>query len=166
MNKTIISLVLLAMANISVAACRNDVGSVAPDSRYQLQNHATEVLDTATGLVWQRCSLGQSYNLATGACDNPVSTFSWTQAVEQATGLWRLPNLKELSSLVARECETPAINTYFFPDTPSAWYWSSSPYPVGTHIDYKAWAVDFSDGFDGLEDKDSVCSVRLVRASQ
>jgi hypothetical protein len=57
---------------------------------------------------------------------------------------WRLPTIQELSSLVHRGNSNPAINTTYFPNTISWFYWSSTPHhnpsipdnTWGTHFDY------------------------------
>lgn len=42
--------------------CRTDIDKTAPDSRYELLNDGKEVRDKKTGLIWQRCSLGQIWD--------------------------------------------------------------------------------------------------------
>jgi len=44
---------------------------------------------------------------------------------EQIDGDWRLPNRKELESLVCRECDGVKINTKLFPQTPAQPFWTS-----------------------------------------
>lgn len=121
-----------------------------------------------TGLIWQRCSLGQSWDGTD--CTGTATTFSWQQAL--AAGAqhtlggfsdWRLPNKNELVSIVEYRCYAPAINNQQFPNTSSSWYWSSSPY---ADYSYHAWCVDF--GYGGVYDdyKNFSYRVRLVRAGQ
>ena len=77
---------------------------------------------------------------------------------------WRLPNKNELESLVERRCYDPAINARFFPNTPSNWFWSSSPY-AGYSDD--AWGVNFNNGYVGNPyNKGHALYVRLVRGGQ
>jgi hypothetical protein len=56
---------------------------------------------------------------------------------------WRLPNRFELESLTSIDRYNPAIDTAFFPNTPSSWFWSSSPYAGSP---YNAWLVTFDYG--------------------
>ena len=42
---------------------------------------------------------------------------------------WRLPAVKELSTIVIRDVYKPSINTFYFPNTMLLWYWSSTPFP-------------------------------------
>ncbi|MGH8500348.1 MAG: DUF1566 domain-containing protein, partial [Methylococcales bacterium] len=75
----------------------------------------------------------------------------------------RLPNLKELSSIVERKCFNPAINEAVFPGTPSAFFWSASAFANDSNV---AWVVVFNDGFDGVGGKFNSGRVRLVRGGQ
>ncbi|HIH0815960.1 TPA: DUF1566 domain-containing protein [Vibrio cholerae] len=120
-----------------------------------------------TGLIWHRCSLGQSWDGTD--CTGTATTFTWQQAL--AAGAqntlggfsdWRLPNKNELASIVEYRCFRPAINSQAFPNTPSAWYWSSSPYAYSS---YYAWHVDFDYGDVGYG-RSGLNHVRLVRAGQ
>lgn len=119
-----------------------------------------------TGLIWQRCSLGQSWNGTD--CTGEASSYTWEQALATAAqhtlggfSDWRLPNKNELASIVEYRCWEPAINNQAFPNTRSAWYWSSSSY-----ADYGggAWYVYFLYGGVNYSNKGSGnFHVRLVR---
>ncbi|WP_269267322.1 DUF1566 domain-containing protein [Vibrio cholerae] len=122
----------------------------------------------ATGLIWQRCSLGQSWDGTD--CTGTATTFTWQQAL--AAGAqntlggfsdWRLPNKNELASIVEYRCFRPAINSQAFPNTPSDWYWSSSPFARNS---YYAWFVYFGNGGVYDASKSHNPHVRLVRAGQ
>ena len=102
-----------------------------PSSVYVIDS--VNVTDSRSGLMWDRCALGQSgVSCATGA----ASTFTWQAALDVVASLgsykgfsdWRLPNVRELRSLV-EECRiNPAINEYAFPNTPpTSLFWSGSP---------------------------------------
>ncbi|MCO7069406.1 DUF1566 domain-containing protein [Vibrio cholerae] len=121
-----------------------------------------------TGLIWQRCSLGQSWDGTD--CTGSATAFNWQQALAAATqhtlagfSDWRLPNKNELASIVEYRCYQPAINHQQFPNTPSAWYWSSSPDAYNSD---DAWYVYFNVGYVGSYDKSDNGHVRLVRAGQ
>jgi RNA-directed DNA polymerase len=127
-----------------------------------------EVTDAASGLVWRRCAEGMGWNGIT--CTGSALSFNHEDALrraktEAATSgkAWRLPNVKELASLVDRRRSEPAIDSTAFPETPSGSFWSSSPY--AGNADY-AWDVYFSSGSVGNGSRDSNNAVRLVRASQ
>lgn len=100
-------------------------------------NNDGTITDNCTGLMWKRCSEGQTYNAETGNCDDSASTYTWENALTQCEGLtfpsgsysdWRMPNIKELLSIVNYEASgsEPAINTTYFPSTVSDYYWSST----------------------------------------
>ena len=42
--------------------CEDGKPSLTPDSRYQFINHGQEVKDLKTGLIWQRCLMGESWD--------------------------------------------------------------------------------------------------------
>ena len=54
---------------------------------------------------------------------------------------WRLPTKDELLGIV-KPSESPRIDNTWFPNTPSYWYWTSSPYAAYTHA---AWGVYFAN---------------------
>lgn len=161
---------LLTISTHSYAACNNSIIRTATDSRYQLLNNGTEIKDSQTGLIWQRCSLGQTWSGTN--CSGTASTYNWTNALQTAKNMgsgWRLPNIKELGSLVEQACYSPSINEIYFPNTKSNYYWSSSP----SHDNKSAWFVHFNEGFisygDGRNDDPPKLNnyyVRLVRFDQ
>ena len=162
------SLVLVATIighNVSYAqTCNSNVVRSAPDSRYQLLNSNTEAKDLRTGLVWSRCSLGQSWTGST--CAGDVKAYTWkeaTSAVNALGGNWRLPDIKELQSLVEEACYEPAINSTIFPLTLNG-YWSASP--ISTGNESLMWRVYFYDGSAGDTGMSPSLYVRPVRYSQ
>lgn len=151
--------------------CNSSITPTAPDSRYTDNSDGT-VTDNRTGLMWKQCSEGQS--TTTTPCDTgSVTTYTWQEALTQAQTVnsaafaghndWRLPNLKELNSLVEMACYTPAINENHFPNTAASSYWSSSP---DAYYSSRAWYVYFYGGSDGNLSKGSPYYVRLVRGGQ
>ena len=90
------------------------------------------VTDTLTGFMWQQASQG---------------TMTWESAISSCESLslanyndWRLPNRNELQSLVDYSKYNPAIDTAFFPNTMSSYYWTS------TFLNNGSWAIDLNDG--------------------
>ena len=157
---------VMGMATAAAQTCRDDIRATAPDSRFSDNGNGT-VTDLATGLIWKQCAEGLS---GAGCAAGSLEGFTWAQALQRAADadfagstLWRLPNKKELASLVEWRCVAPAINARFFPNTPAAWFWSSSPY--ANHSSY-AWIVDFYYGYVDGNHKDSAFHVRLVRGGQ
>lgn len=122
------------------------------------------VLDNSTGLMWKKCSEGLSgNNCETGS----ATTHTFAQAIaiceddttDEYTN-WRLPNIKELLSIVDYDKVSPAIDTDVFPATVSDLYWSSTSY---LDDPYYTWCVYFGDGFTSYVSKDANDYVRCVR---
>lgn len=162
------AVMLLLAAHSSAATCRNDITASTPDQDFTLHNDGT-VTHNSTGLMWMRCSLGQTWDGST--CTGAASTFTWQNALGAAQSHnfaghsdWRLPNKNELASLVEQRCVSPAINSKIFPSTPTGGsFWSSSPY---AGYSGGAWYVDFLDGDVNGGSKGYNGQVRLVRAGQ
>lgn len=134
--------------------------ALAQTPRYSYSADGSEVTDSKTGLVWRRCAEGMSWG--SGTCTGTATTYTHEQALTRAQSQsgWRLPNIKELSSIVDRSRSNPAIDTTAFPATPSNGFWSSSPMAGGS--DY-ARGVYFYDGGVGNYVRSNVRPVRLVR---
>lgn len=157
---------VLTLSTAQAQTCNPSVTRSAPDSRYQLVvgSGGSEVLDTQTNLIWQRCSLGQTWNGTT--CTGTASTHTWADALTQAKALgngYRLPNIKELQSLVEEACYNGSINETFFPTKPRDTYWSASP---NAGLNGFAWLVPFNTGYPLNADKPFNSLVRAVRAGQ
>lgn len=150
------------------------IPATAPASRFTDNDDGT-VTDKANGLHWKRCSEGQTWS--GGTCTGATTSHSWQEALQLAEGAtdlgytdWRLPNIKELSSIIERACSSPAIDLAVFPATSATenmgWFWSASTsIPVGGEGVYGwgAWLVDFDRGHVRSQTKDSGLLVRLVR---
>ncbi|MFW5452885.1 DUF1566 domain-containing protein [Thioalkalivibrio sulfidiphilus] len=167
----LLSLGCLALSVQAEVQCSNQNDRLAPTtpmSEFALHEDGTTTHVT-TGLVWMRCSLGQTWNGTT--CTGSASTYTWQQALQAVADLnsgggfaghtdWRLPNKNELNSIVERKCYEPAINGAIFPATPADWYWSSSPYADDAT---GAWNVSFNGGCVLASPKTELDRVRLVR---
>jgi hypothetical protein len=123
------------------------------------------VADTKTNLTWKRCAEGMT--LVGTSCTGTATSFTHDGALQQAAGSggWRLPNVKELSSIVDINAINPAIDSVTFPATPPSLFWSSSPYVTSPS---SAWVVDFGVGVVGgtgtlRNDTAHPYFVRLVR---
>lgn len=141
-----------------------------PDSQLQDNGDGT-ITDLKTGLMWKQCLEGQS---GSDCASGSVEAFTWPQALQRAQTVnsgggfagftdWRVPNIKELSSLVERKCVEPAINLTRFPNASNYWLWSSSA--VAGETDF-TWGVDFYNGEPYWRSKDLDYQLRLVRSGQ
>ena len=123
------------------------------------------VTDNTTGLTWQKCSAGQNND---AACSGTAQTYEWWQAYSYCKGLslagyrygWRLPNIKELESIVDLTAFNPTINTTYFPNTQTNFYQSSSTDYDGSS---DVWAVYFYHGVTTYLPKTLPAYVRCVR---
>ena len=77
---------------------------------------------------------------------------------------WRLPTVEELCLLADRTKSSPAIDTKFFPDCESSWYWSGTVYESSPSV--YAWLVSFYGGYSIWLNQSGECFVRAVRSSQ
>ncbi len=154
---------LFGLLSLSVHAqeCNPNMPASTPDDRFNINTDGT-VTDTQTGLIWQRCLVSQS-----GAdCSGSASNFDWQQALQYAVDQgsnWRLPNIKELASIVELRCYNPAINLNIFPNHPNAAVWSDSP---NAEFLGSAWYVDFNNGGDSWTGFGIHKHIRLVRDGQ
>ena len=160
----------LLAAALNAQTCRDSITESTPTSRFTISDNT--IIDNTTNLEWQRCRLGTTWDASANGCaDDGVSdneTYTWEQALEAAASNalnggsdWRLPNIKELASIVEEACYNPAINLELFPDTPSDVFWSSSPYAYDSDF---AWIVYFDDGYDDGYYRNISLYVRLVRS--
>jgi PKD repeat protein len=136
---------------------------------------AGEVTDNKTALVWRACAEGMSFD--TGNCFGTPSVFTHEDALIQASQVgngWRLPNSKELASIVDMSfinltTRTAAIDSVAFPSTPPRVFWSSTPSgPYAATPTGQVNVVEFDSGkSSGLSRTDTqgtnLFMVRLVR---
>jgi len=153
-------------SNANSSHCINNIPPSNPDSMYTIHGDGSTVTDTRTGLIWKRCVEGQTWTGST--CSGAHYPFSWAGALWYAESHvfaghkdWRLPNVKELRSLV-EECRfDPSINDTIFPNTSSWPFWSASPY---ADFSNNSWSVEFTHGHSAnwIRGND-ITHVRLVR---
>ncbi len=111
------------------------------------------VTDNCTGLIWQK--------------DTAPGKYTWQDALKYCENLdlaghmdWRLPNVRELESIVDYGRFHQAIDPGF--EAVSGLYWSSSSYVLAPSL---AWFVYFGVGYDGYDAKDhDYYFVRAVRS--
>ncbi|NDY70643.1 hypothetical protein DO021_02150 [Desulfobacter hydrogenophilus] len=131
--------------------------SIDPDQRFQTKNSI--VFDRETELQWMRNA------------DVTGRAVTWSQALEkihqlnreQADGFrdWRLPNIRELESLVALSRHSPAICGTDCFDRVQDFYWSST---TSVYEPAYAWALYTRDGYIGVGHKaDAIFFVWPVR---
>ena len=152
------------------AGCVESIVASTPAADFVNHGDGT-VTHVKTGLMWKRCSEG----LRGIACTIGTATqYTWQDALKAVKDLntsggfagfkdWRVPTIKELHSIVEKQCVTPSVNADIFPHTISGWYWSSSPYAGFTSV---SWGGYFSVGASGAGFNGTNGYVRLVRGGQ
>jgi hypothetical protein len=189
--------ILVIFSHLSIAAhnsnhvcIQNTPGDHKASDRYIFNDDGT-VLDRITNLTWQRCNLGQEWDATTNSCSGATSALAWDSALAQideyniaqnALGNandWRMPNIKELASIVDTNCVYFAFNDEIFKELHLS-YWSSTPIAgsefetgvydaaTGTTLEsyldeHNVWAVDSYSGKDLMAAQSSLRGVRLVR---
>ncbi len=155
--------------------CNNENTATTATTTHLNDNEDGTISDPKTGLIWKKCSEGQSWDSSNNTCTGSAQTYTWQQALQQAQDVnggagedlgasdWRVPNINELASIVELRCFGPAVNVTAFPNTPSSVYWSSSPYAPNGAV---AWEVVFDNGNGSEFSKNSDNYVRLVRSGQ
>lgn len=150
----------------------NPLDKAAPRYIRNISSNEPTVIDNTTKLIWQGCMAGRKGADCTDVvpasiCDggNEYTQYcTWQEAVAYCDDLiwanhsdWRLPNIKELQSLVdTRPDRGPTIDADAFPQTP--WdhaepFWSST----------FERAVSFASGTTWIPSTDFEFSVRCVR---
>lgn len=153
--------------------CNSNALMTTPVSRF-IDNGDGVLIDTKTHLMWQKCVDGKTGS----SCETGTTqTYSWQTAFQRVESLnnttgfagfvdWRLPNAKELLSIMERSCMAPAINLQLFPNVTAdvADVWSSTPYFAPGNFNDRALVAGFS-GLGGISENMKTYSraIRLVR---
>ena len=144
-----------AAASYKVIVTRSNSGITASTT---LNIEITKFLDNGDGTVtdkinnniWQKCSYPQNWNSTSGSCTGTPGKLSWQAATDhcknlafagKTKGSWDLPNYEESNSLIDKSKGSPTIDTKYFPNTVSDWYWSSF-----VTSSTRASAINFLDG--------------------
>ena len=146
----VLAITLLGVISVHAQTCNDNLNPTTPRERF-IDNGDGTVSDKNTGLIWMRCSLGQTWDGAT--CTGEALEYTLPQALQEAVGYtfagssaWRVPDKKQLRSIIEISCFEPAINLEIFPQTPDLGvYWTASRYVISQH---SSWVVGFDLGSD------------------
>ena len=165
-------ILMLAVTASSAWAQQDCKTTIAATTGHLVGKIDGTVVDSKTKLMWKRCPEG--FNFSSNSCaSSGTTTYNWVNAlgrpdvanVAKFAGYtdWRLPNIKELQSIVEEQCYGPAVRADVFPAVSSVRYvWSNSP--ADPLVAGNSYYIDFYYG-DILHSSrtDSSYYVRLVR---
>ena len=138
-------------------------GVAWPDPRFTDNGDGT-VTDNLTGLIWLKninCFGDRLWSDALTDC-NGLAGGSCGLTDGSSAGDWRLPNVKELLSLIDYGHYGPALPTgHPFTDMMGGIYWSSTS-EVGDYSGW-AWFVEISNGYPRIMVKSNIYYVWPVR---
>ena len=142
-------------------------GVAWPSPRFT-DNADGTITDRLTGLIWLKnanCAAGATmkWSQALNFC-NTLSSGSHGLTDGSVAGDWRLPNRKELMSLVDYSRYAPALpQGHPFSNVQSTWYWSAT---TGADDTFNAWVVNMNFGIVGSGAKTYRHYVWPVRGGQ
>lgn len=148
--------------------CSNEnIPRSTPSSDFRILENGSVVRHLPTRLEWQRCVVGRTWNGT--QCTGSSSDLTWSEALDYAEAVgegWRLPNVKELSSILEMCRSNPSVNIEVFPGTPFANFWSATPEVIGNPPNDYVWFVSFEFASTGRFPNSANNKVRLVREVQ
>ena len=159
-----------------------EIRMLTENSKEFIDNKNGTVTHSKTGLIWQRCSIGQNWTGQT--CEGNAEKLTWNNSMKLAGNGWKIPTNEELRTLVycsdnvyntlnkedygyiclsnkdkdSLTTVSPTINSIYFPNTPPEAFWSSSV----TH-DNGIWYVYFGSGITNIGYDGFNRFVRLVK---
>jgi len=134
-----------------------DVTAGAPNLESYTDNGDGMVTDDVTGLVWQKVVSPTIYIQSAG--------FAYCAGLSLGGYAdWRVPSIVELMSIVDPGQFSSSIDNAIFPDTPSSFFWTSTP---SAGANGEAWSVVFDVGapqYAGVLESGYVRCVRTGKA--
>lgn len=169
MKRLFVLLIMLSFAHTSIASCISYNEKSTPTDNFNLDNESGTAIDTTTNLMWSRCLLGVSWTGSTCDTVDPLPSYNWWKAHQAADDYtfggysdWRIPNIKELISIVEYSCTLPALNQTIFPNlTESIGAWSSTPQDIFNST--YSFVLFTNVGYAQVSDKTKMYPLFLVR---
>lgn len=144
------------------------VAGTSTSNQSFIDNGNGTITDSATNLIWQKCSAGLS---GADCASGTIERKTWQNALQYCKNLsldgrtWRLPSLKELKTLVDRNKkvdELTQIDQAAFPNTQNELYWTSTTRSDSTD---NAWYIHFYYGSLFPDNKLGDSHVRCVSSA-
>lgn len=155
---------------VAAPVCLANIRASTPTEDFVLNDSNGTATHLKTGLVWMRCQVGATWDAVNKTCTGTLSDDTWGSGLRKAQGFmyagytdWRIPNAKELTTIVEERCHDPSVNETVFPGVSGAYdcAWSSTP---ATGDGSQAWEVCFHDRGDlNRWHKGNFQHLRLVR---
>jgi hypothetical protein len=148
-------------AYVVSAGCNTNIAATTPTSRFVFSTTDEVVIDKSTGLMWKRCIEG--YSGESCEVDDGFKAVTYEQALANVETLnktgfagfkdWRMPNIKELRSIVEESCSGLALNEEVFPylsknsvEQKFREIMSNTPRSYRESGAVWVWGIDFDDG--------------------
>jgi hypothetical protein len=126
----------LLIASLLLVAATLGLAQTTTPPRFSVVNNGQEVVDNKTGLTWRRCAEGMVVSTDLSNCQGTATVALHEDALNIARTAnvaavgWRLPNVKELNSILNRDLQGATIDAVAFPSTLQGtfdYFWSSTP---------------------------------------
>lgn len=149
------------------ATCVENVPPSTPAALYTDNGDGT-ITDMSTNLMWIKCVEGLS---GSDCYSGAPTALAWEAALAHAHSRiyaghedWRLPNIKELASIVDLSCTAPAIKTEVFINFLPICIWSASPQiAANPETADNSLGICFNTGDDFSDHRINAHYVLLVR---
>lgn len=184
------TLLALSSAFSLAQECYDAPNLLTSSSKEFIVHDNDTVTHLETRIMWARCLAGVSSRIGGVCSEGEVALLNWQEALQYVQALndsgglagytdWRLPNAKELVSVIEYGCSKPAMNTHVFPNMSEVKVWSSTPSVNRTGETFlKSWYADYGDSDSGNGSDSGVVSfanasrqsqkyaVHLIRGAQ
>ncbi|MFC4654605.1 MULTISPECIES: DUF1566 domain-containing protein [Rheinheimera] len=168
MKFTLMLALSLSLPLQAAQICYSTIEDAIDFSQFTLNSDGT-VLDSKTRLLWSACLVGQSWDSSSKSCTGNPQQLTWADALLESArqdlggfSSWRLPNAKEVQSIINRGCVDPALRLSLFPGANSENIWTGT---TAANEANQAFAVAMYSGKNNLKTKNAQLYVRLVRFS-
>ena len=168
-NLLLIGATLLSLNVSAVQTCYSGLTTTSDTANFTLLSNGL-AQDKITGLMWSRCAYGQTWDSANTTCNGTASQITWQDALQASVNAsdggytdWRVPNVKEIATIVEKSCVEPSLNEAVFPASSSENFWTAT---TVMGIETSAWGVAFYNGKNNTKEKLLDLHVRFVRFAQ
>jgi len=170
---------ILSTSVMAEQNCYEHIDETTPTKHFSLPGDGTAI-HYLTGLQWLVCPVGTEWKMpeSTSICEGSELQMNWSEAltyvdnINSSTGKagyndWRIPNIKELSTIIERKCEQPSLNVSVFPELAYQGYvtfWTNTPLKADlvSGANY-SWSVNLEWGYDSFGPRKLDSRLILVR---